>query len=67
MAAFLALAFCHDAWEQSLTAPDLGKLTATCGVSQIEGAGGGGLMLWAFLITGYGSRDSYGSMCITLH
>ncbi len=66
MAAFLALAFCHDAWAQSLTAPDLGKLTATGGVSQIEGAGGGGLMLWA-LITGYGSRDSYGSMCITRH
>ncbi|WP_295759592.1 DUF3034 family protein [Undibacterium sp.] len=39
--------------------PDMGKLTATGGVSQVEGAGGGGLTPWA-LITGYGSRDSYG-------
>ncbi|WP_245200361.1 DUF3034 family protein [Herbaspirillum sp. LeCh32-8] len=41
-------------------APDLGKLTATGGVIQVEGAGGGGLTPWA-LITGYGSRDSYGA------
>lgn len=40
--------------------PDLGKLTATGGVSQVEGAGGGGLVPWA-LITGYGSRDSWGA------
>ncbi|NHZ43186.1 DUF3034 family protein [Massilia aquatica] len=40
--------------------PDLGKLTATGGVSQLEGAGGGGLAPWA-LITGYGSRDSWGA------
>jgi hypothetical protein len=40
--------------------PDLGKLTATGGVSQVEGAGGGGLTPWA-LITGYGSRDSWGA------
>lgn len=40
--------------------PDMGKLLATGGVSQIEGAGGGGLTPWA-LITGYGSRDSYGA------
>ena len=40
--------------------PDLGKLTATGGVSQIEGAGGGGLVPWA-LITGYGTRDSWGA------
>ncbi|MFZ6771827.1 DUF3034 family protein [Undibacterium sp. SXout7W] len=40
--------------------PDMGKLTATGGVSQIEGAGGGGITPWA-LITGYGSRDSYGA------
>ena len=37
--------------------PDMGKLTATGGVSQLEGAGGGGLTPWA-LITGYGTRDS---------
>lgn len=40
--------------------PDMGKLTATGGVSQVEGAGGGGLTPWA-LITGYGSRDSWGA------
>ena len=40
--------------------PDMGKLTATGGVSQIEGAGGGGITPWA-LITGYGSRDSVGA------
>nr|WP_230408448.1 DUF3034 family protein [Undibacterium flavidum] len=38
----------------------MGKLTATGGVSQVEGAGGGGLTPWA-LITGYGTRDSYGA------
>jgi hypothetical protein len=36
-----------------------GKLLATGGVSQIEGAGGGGLTPWA-LITGYGTRDQLG-------
>ena len=44
---------------QAFAGPDLGKLTATGGVSQVEGAGGGGLTPWA-LIAGYGSRDSYG-------
>ncbi|WP_229427113.1 DUF3034 family protein [Massilia atriviolacea] len=38
----------------------MGKLMATGGVSQLEGAGGGGLAPWA-LITGYGSRDSWGA------
>ncbi|NUU01755.1 DUF3034 family protein [Herbaspirillum robiniae] len=45
----------RDRW-----APDMGKLTATGGVIQVEGAGGGGLTPWA-LITGYGTRDSYGA------
>lgn len=40
--------------------PDTGRLTATGGVSQVEGAGGGGLVPWA-LITGYGTRDSWGA------
>lgn len=39
--------------------PDLGKLLATGGVSQVEGAAGGGLTPWA-LIGGYGSEASYG-------
>jgi len=38
----------------------MGKLLATGGVTQVEGAGGGGLTPWA-LITGYGTRDSYGA------
>jgi len=39
---------------------DSGRLLATGGVSQVEGAGGGGLSAWA-LITGYGSRDGIGA------
>lgn len=35
------------------------RLLATGGVSQLEGAGGGGLVPWA-LITGYGTRDQIG-------
>jgi len=52
----------------ALTAPaafagelfDGGKLLATGGVSQVEGAGGGGLTSWA-MITGYGSNDGIGA------
>lgn len=40
-------------------APDSGKLLATGGVKQVEGAGGGGIVPWA-LITSYGTEDSYG-------
>jgi truncated hemoglobin YjbI len=39
--------------------PDMGRLLATGGVSTVEGAGGGGISPWA-LITGYGTRDSWG-------
>jgi hypothetical protein len=46
--------------------PDMGKLLATGGVSQLEGAGGGGLVPWA-LITGYGSRDSWGANAHVTH
>ena len=41
------------------SAQDSGRLLATSGVVQIEGAGGGGLVPWA-LITGYGTRDQVG-------
>jgi len=44
---------------QSAALFDEGKLLATGGVSQVEGAGGGGLTPWA-LITGYGTRDGIG-------
>ena len=54
----LALLACAAASAQG--SPDLGKLLAMGGVSQVEGAGGGGLAPWA-LITGYGSRDSWGA------
>ena len=50
----------HVAMAEGTAMPDMGKLTATGGVSQVEGAGGGGLTPWA-LITGYGTRDSYGA------
>ena len=40
-----------------------GKLLATGGVSQVEGAGGGGLVPWA-LITGYETKDGVG---VTAH
>lgn len=59
-AAMLSLAMAHAAMAQSMVRPDMGKLLATGGVSQLEGAGGGGLTPWA-LITGYGTRDSYGA------
>ena len=41
-------------------APESGRLLATAGVTQLEGAGGGGLVPWA-LITGYGTRDAIGA------
>ncbi len=41
-------------------AQDSGRLLATSGVTQLEGAGGGGLAPWA-LITGYGTRDAVGA------
>jgi len=40
--------------------PDLGKFLATGGVSTVEGGAGGGIVPWA-LITGYGTRDSWGA------
>jgi len=40
--------------------PDMGKFLATGGVSEVDGAGGGGITPWA-LITGYGTRDSWGA------
>ncbi|SFF61645.1 Truncated hemoglobin YjbI [Duganella sp. CF458] len=40
--------------------PDHGKFIATGGVSTVEGSAGGGIVPWA-LITGYGTRDSWGA------
>jgi hypothetical protein len=58
--AFAITATATNATAQSQAAPDMGKLLATGGVSQVEGAGGGGIVPWA-LITGYGTRDSWGA------
>lgn len=46
-------------FESALT-PDGGKLPLTAGFTDIDGAGGGGLVPWA-LITGYGTDDSWGA------
>jgi hypothetical protein len=43
-----------------------GKLLATGGVSQVEGAGGGGLAVWS-LIGGYGTRDQWGGSAHATH
>jgi Protein of unknown function (DUF3034) len=60
LAAAVLASSCAAAMAADAGSPDMGKLLATGGVSQVEGAGGGGLTPWA-LITGYGSRDSYGA------
>ncbi len=41
-------------------AMESGRLLLTGGVSNVEGAGGGGLATWA-LITGYGTKDAVGA------
>jgi hypothetical protein len=56
----LCIALAGLACAPATAGPDMGKLAATGGVSQLEGAGGGGLVPWA-LITGYGTRDSWGA------
>lgn len=43
-----------------------GRLLATGGVSQIEGAAGGGIVPWA-LIAGYGTRDEVGATAFYSH
>jgi hypothetical protein len=53
-------AFAILLWHAPARAQDSGKLLATAGVTQLEGAGGGGLAPWA-LITGYGTNDSFGA------
>jgi hypothetical protein len=54
------LAVLPSAGAYAQSSPDMGKLLATGGVIQVEGAGGGGITPWA-LISGYGSRDSWGA------
>ncbi|HQT75938.1 MAG TPA: DUF3034 family protein [Rhodopila sp.] len=44
----------------TLRAQESGRLLGTAGVSQVEGASGGGLVPWA-TIAGYGTRDAVGA------
>jgi hypothetical protein len=53
---FLAAPVWASPWNDLGDMFDGGKLLATGGVSQVEGAGGGGIASWA-LISGYGTRD----------
>jgi Protein of unknown function (DUF3034) len=45
---------------ESAVAPDLGKLPLTAGFTDVDGAGGAGLVPWA-IITGYGTSESWGA------
>lgn len=49
-----------DTERSAVPAFESGRLLATSGVSQVEGAGGGGLSPWV-LITGYGTADAVGA------
>lgn len=46
--------------------PDHGKFIATGGASMVEGSAGGGIVPWA-MITGYGTRDSWGASAFVTH
>jgi hypothetical protein len=56
----LGLTGAHCARADNLVGADEGKLPLTAGFSDLEGAGGGGLVPLAF-ITGYGSNTSWGA------
>ncbi|HSP62620.1 MAG TPA: DUF3034 family protein, partial [Pyrinomonadaceae bacterium] len=43
-----------------------GRILATGGVTEIEGAAGGGIIPWA-LIAGYGTRDEIGTTAFYTH
>ena len=58
--AWAALIACASPAQAQDQLPERGKLIATAGLIQVEGAGGGGLAPWA-LITGYGTRDAVGA------
>lgn len=58
--ALLAAPAAATPWNDMGDLFDGGRLLATGGVSQVEGAGGGGIASWA-LITGYGTRDGVGA------
>ena len=60
LGAAVTLGTAQHATAQGFPMPDQGKFLATAGASTAEGAGGGALSAWS-LITGYGTRDSYGA------
>ncbi len=60
LAAALLLLCGQEAWADNWLGADEGKLPLTAGFSDVDGAGGGGLVPLA-LITGYGSSDSWGA------
>lgn len=65
----LALVFASAtamAQTQGLSSGTSGKLLLTGGVSQVEGAAGGGLTPWA-VIGGYGTRDQIGANAFYTH
>lgn len=53
-----------------LAAPDAiagdGRLLATGGATQVEGAAGGGIVPWA-VMSGYGTRDEHGGTAFYTH
>ncbi len=57
--AMAGIAHADDAAPQAIPYVDSGRLLLTQGVSNIEGAAGGGLATWA-VISGYGTRDAIG-------
>src|SRR5262245_55870080 len=58
--ALLALVAAGLLCSWSALAAEGGKLLATGGASQLEGAAGGGLVPWA-LLAGYGTGDQWGA------
>src|SRR5688572_17716027 len=60
LALMIALLWPAVSGAQERIGADGGKLLLTAGFSDVEGAGGGGLVPWA-LITGYGSSQSWGA------
>jgi Protein of unknown function (DUF3034) len=62
----LTIASANTASAQAPAAGYSGKLLATGGVTQVEGAGGGGLAVWS-LISGYGTSDQIGASAHATH
>lgn len=67
MAGFVGMSLnTSTVYAQSIGSATSGKLLLTGGVSQVEGAAGGGLTPWA-VIGGYGTRDQVGAGAFYTH